>query len=124
MTLISSVQTRAVTVNLVFEQGADFSHIVGLQNSDGSVFSLVGYTARMQIRDLVSSTPVLLDLNTGNGRITVNGAAGQLTLTVSNADTSAFTWRSGVYDLEIISAGALVTRIMQGNATVSFEVTR
>jgi len=124
MTLVSSVQTRAATVNLVFEQGADFSHIVGLQNSDGSVFSLVGYTARMQIRELTSSALTLLDLNTGNGRITVNGAAGQLTLTVNNTDTSAFTWRSGVYDLEIVSSGGLVTRVMQGNATVNLEVTR
>ena len=124
MTLISSVIARAATVNLVIEQGANFSHIVGLTNSDGSIFNLTGYEARMQIRPTVASSTVLLELTVVNGRISVNAPAGQLTLSISNADTAAMTWRSGVYDLELISGAGIVTRIMQGNATLSLEVTR
>lgn len=124
MPLISSTVARAATVNLVIEQGTDFSHVVGLTNSNGSIFPLTGYDARMQIREQASSITVLFELTVGNGRIVVNGAAGQLTLKIANADTSLLSWRSGVYDLEIISSSGVVTRIMQGNATLSLEVTR
>lgn len=124
MTLISSTVTRAATVNLVIEQGTDFSHIVGIQNSDGSVFTLTGYDARMQIRSTVDSSVVLAELTVSNGRISVNASAGQLTLRIVNTDTTLMSWRSAVYDLEIISSGGVVTRIMQGNATLSPEVTR
>lgn len=124
MTLISSVVARAATVNLVIEQGTDFSHIVGLTNDDGSVFNLTGYDARMQIRSTVATAAILYELTVSNGRIEVNAGAGQLRLNIGNAVTSAMTWRSGVYDLEIISSGGIVTRIMQGNATLSLEVTR
>lgn len=124
MTLISSTIARAATVNLVFEQGADFTHLVGLQNDDGSIFSLTGYTARMQVRPTVASSTILFELTVGNGRISVNAVAGQISLIVSSTDTAAMTWRSGVYDLEIVSGGGVVTRIMQGNATLSPEVTR
>lgn len=124
MTLISSVVARAATINLVIEQGTDFSHIVSLQNDDGSVLNLTGYDARMQIRSTVSTASVLTELTVGNGGIEVNALAGQLRLNIDNATTSAMTWRSGVYDLEIISGAGVVTRVMQGNATLSLEVTR
>lgn len=124
MTLISSVVARAAIVNLVIEQGTDFSHIVGLTNSDGSVFNLTGYDARMQIRSTVSAATILYELTVGNGRIELSALAGQLRLNIPSAVTAAMTWRSGVYDLEIISGAGVVTRVMQGNATLSLEVTR
>lgn len=124
MILTSSVVARAATVNLVIEQGTDFSHIVGLTNADGSVFVLTSYDARMQIRPTVASSTITYELTVSNGRIEVNGVAGQLRLNIPSAVTSAMTWRSGVYDLEIISSTGVVTRIMQGNATLSLEVTR
>lgn len=124
MPLVTTSQAKAANVTLVFEQGTDFVHVIGLKNSDGTIFVLTGYSARMQIRETISSVNPVLELTTANGRISINGSAGQLTLSVTNADTSAFTWRSGVYDLEIISGSNVVTRIMQGNATVSLEVTR
>lgn len=124
MTLISSVVARAAIVNLVIEQGTDFSHIVGLTNSDGSVFNLTGYDARMQIRSTVTTATTLYELTVSNGRIELNAIAGQLRLNIPSAVTAAMTWRSGVYDLEIISGTSIVTRIMQGNATLSLEVTR
>lgn len=124
MTLISSVVARAAIVNLVIEQGTDFSHIVGLTNSDGSVFNLTGYDARMQIRSTVSTATILYELTVSNGRIELSALAGQLRLNIPSAVTAAMTWRSGVYDLEIVSGAGIVTRIMQGNATLSLEVTR
>lgn len=124
MPVVSSTVTRAANVELVIQQGTDFSHIISLKNSDGSIFPLTGYSARMQIRPYASSATVLEDMTSGNGKITINGAAGQLTLVLSNIVTSAYTWRSGVYDVEIISSGNVVTRVMEGNIALSLEVTR
>jgi hypothetical protein len=123
MPLVSSAQARAVTVPLIIQQGTDFSHVVSLQNSDGSVFVLSGYSAKMQVKEQVVSVTPLLELSTVNGRISVNGLAGQLTLTLTNALTTAMTWRSGIYDLEITSGAGLVTRVMEGSITLSPEVT-
>lgn len=124
MPVVSSTVTRAGNVELVIQQGTDFSHVVSVKNSDGTVFPLTGYTAKMQVRPYASSASVLVELSTSNGKISVDGTAGQLTLTLTNVDTSAYTWRSGVYDLEITSSGNVVTRIMEGNITLSPEVTR
>lgn len=123
MPLISTTQTRAVNVSLVIQQGSDFSHTISLQNSDGSVFVLSGYSGKMQIREVVGGITVLAELSTTNGRMLINGLAGQLTLSLTNAQTAAMTWRSGVYDLEITSGSSVTTRIMEGRVTLSPEVT-
>jgi len=65
----------------------------------------------------------MISLTTENGRIAINSADGLITLSISAADTAALT-SSGVYDLEIISPGGLVSRVIQGTFTLSLEVTR
>ena len=91
-------------LNLVMEQGATFSY--PLTVSDATVpRNLTGYTARMQLREDVDSTTVLLSLTTENGRIIIapNQVTdpGELTLLVTAVDTAALTFDSAVYDLEL-----------------------
>lgn len=124
MPLVSTSETRAVPLDLYIQQGTDFTHVISLQNSDGSPLSIFGYTARMQVRENVPSPSILLELSTSNGKLVNGGANGQLTLTLTNVETSAIVWRSGVYDLELTSPGGIITRVMEGNVTVGLEVTR
>lgn len=123
MALIASTQNRAAVVSLLIQQGADLAHTISLQNSDGTVFVLSGYSAKMQVRAFLGAAATLLELSTANGRLVINGLAGQITLSLDNTTTSALTFKSGVYDLEITSGAGFVTRVMQGNITVSPEVT-
>lgn len=123
MPLVSSTQTRAALVNLLIQQGADFSHVISLQNSDGSPMVLSGYSAKMQIRPAAGSATLILELSTANGRITINGLAGQITLNIPNATTTTLVTGSAVYDLEITDGSGIITRVMQGNVTLSPEVT-
>lgn len=88
------------------------------------VVDLTGYTARMQIRDSANGATVLTELTTVNGKITLGGAAGTVTLALTAAQTAALTWVWGRYDLEMVSAGGLVDRLLEGRVTVSGEVTR
>lgn len=85
---------------------------------------LTGCTARMQVRPDIESATVLVELNTTNGGITLGGVAGTIELFISDEASAAFTWLSGVWDLEIEFASGEVRRLVQGTVSVSPEVTR
>lgn len=86
--------------------------------------NLTGYTARMQIREDITSGTVLISLTTENGGITLGGVFGTITLLIMASVTAAIAWTTAVYDLEIISPSGIVTRLVEGRITVSPEVTR
>lgn len=85
---------------------------------------LTSYTARMQIRASVSAAAFLLELTTANSRIAIDNALKTITLTVIATDTAALTWSAGVYDLELVSPGGVITRLIEGAVSVIDEVTR
>lgn len=109
-------------VNLAIYQGATYDKTFTWIVSDVPV-NLTGYTARMKVRPTVSSSTVYLDLTTANGKIVLGGSAGTVQLLLSATETAALTFTTGVYDLELVS-GSTVTRLIEGNVTVSKEVTR
>jgi hypothetical protein len=113
----------ATTYDLTIEQGATFSQLITYKDN-GVPVSLTGYTARMQVRATLESASTLVELTTANGRIALGGAAGTITLTISATDTAALTSGRGVYDLELVSGSGIVTRLLQGVATISRNVTR
>jgi len=49
---------------------------------------------------------------------------GYVTIAVTPAESSAWTWRDAVYDIELIDPTGRVARIAQGAVRVSAEVTR
>lgn len=87
-----------------------------------SPHELGGYTARMAIKDKVGGT-VLLTLTTENGGIAIDAAAQTIMLTISAVATAGFTWKTGVYDLEMVSPTAVVEALLSGKVTVTPEVT-
>ena len=106
------------------EQGATFVITLTWKDEEGSLVDLTGCTARMQVRKIVASETVLLELTTGNGRISIDVVKGEITLTVSATDTASLTWKTAVYDLEIVHPDSTITRLLQGNVIISREVTR
>ena len=118
--------------NITCQQGSTFSRTLTMKYPDPLSpvsdptylpWNFTDYTARMQVRRTVESTTVLISLTTENGRITLGGPTGIIELLITAADTAALT-SSGVYDLEIISSTGVVDRILQGDFTLSQEVTR
>jgi hypothetical protein len=72
----------------------------------------------------------MITLTTENGRIDINPNVNddatrnnEILLLVSAADTSALQ-TSGIYDLELISAGGVVSRLIRGDVVLIPEVTR
>lgn len=136
----------AGTWNTVIEQGSDWSRSLLWTDSNATPINLSGYSARMQIRlDREPATPLIMELNstpaTGKGTITLGGAAGTIVLALTAALTAAMDFTGaqtgtvteasetvegqlGVYDLELVSGGGLVTRLVSGVVCFSPEVAR
>jgi hypothetical protein len=113
--------------NITCQQGATFQRQVTWTDSARDAYNLTGYTARMQVRSDVTSNTIIATLSTtaGNtGTITLGGTAGTVDLLISATNTAALTAGQYVYDLELVSGGGVVTRLLEGNFKVSAEVTR
>lgn len=86
--------------------------------------NLTGYTARLQFR-VDYLTPVLLELNTNNGGITIpNSTTGEFVLNISSSDTSNLNFNEALWDLEFTAPDMTVIRRLEGKAKLSLEVTR
>ena len=117
--------TTPAKLKLKIIQGATFRKpLVWLAPDKTTPIDLTGCTARMQVRGEVESPTVLLELTTENDGIVIDGPAGKLTLHLSPAATTAISWESGVWDLEVAHPNGDVTRLVQGSISVSPEVTR
>ena len=105
------------------EQGATFNRSILVKDGDGNPVDLSGASCRMQVRPFIESDTVIIELTTSNGRITIDGPLGQITLLVSAASTSSIS-QSGVYDLEVVYPDSSVDRLLKGSLVLSPEVTR
>ena len=105
------------------EQGATLERIITYTDSEGAIINLTGYTAKMQVRTSAESATVVLELTSSAG-ITINGAAGTLTILVAASVLSAIAAGIYVYDLEITAPSGKVTRLIEGRFYVKAEVTR
>ena len=88
---------------------------------------LTGYTARMKIKDKVGGTVLAstdaLDAPKNVLAIAIDNATKTITLSIPATATDDFTWKTGVYDLEMVSASGVVTAILSGKVSVTKEVT-
>lgn len=114
----------AASYDFEIEQGATLVKPIVWKDSTGTAVNLTGYTAKMQIRKSVSAADVLLELSTTNGKLTITPNTGTVTMTFSATTTAAIDWSRGKYDLEVTSSSGIVTRLIEGEITVSKEITR
>lgn len=114
------------TADLRIAQGSTWSVTFPVLDESGDpMSSLAGWTARAQIRESVSSATVLFEWHSdGTKPGAVDLSDGQVTLSVTSAQSSAWTWARGVYDLELVSPSGEVWRPVGGRVRVSPEVTR
>jgi len=110
------------TLNLNCWQGANFDYSLTWQ-TNGTAVNLTGYSARMQVRETYDSTTPVLSLTSGSG-ITLGGTAGSIILEATATTTAGVPSGQYVYDLELVTGGGYVTRLLEGNFTVDPEVTR
>jgi hypothetical protein len=110
--------------NFTIEQGTTYAEVFTWQQANGSAINLTGYTGRMQLRDRIVEGPLIAEISTALGTMTLGGAAGTITITVDAATTSSWSFQTAVYDLELTSAAGVVVRLLKGKIRLDPQVTR
>lgn len=110
--------------DITVEQGATFRLSLTWKDSTGAVVNLTGYTARMQIRETYESEETIASFTSAGGSIVLGGALGTVVVTASATDTAKIQMTPAVYDLEVEASNGVVTRLLQGKANITREVTR
>jgi len=105
--------------NIFIDQGADFTTTVTVTDSNGDAVSLVGYSAAAQIRKSYSSST-----STAFTTSVSNASGGEITITLSDSQTSALEAGRYLYDVLITASGGDKTRVVEGQVTVNPSVTR
>lgn len=110
----------AATYNFNLDQGANFV-LDMIMKEDGAVKDLTGYSARAQMRKTKDATEI-------SGTFTCSiptPTAGTIKMEMANAVTGLIAAGTYFYDLEIYTGGdAVVLRLIQGQVTVTREITR
>lgn len=106
--------------NLIIDQGADFSKELTVTDDNGNVVNLTGYTAAGQIRKHFSSNTAI------NFSISFNAdrSTGKLTISLGRTTTGNTAYGRYMYDVEITDSSNNRTRLLEGIATITPEVTR
>lgn len=104
---------------MLIEQGATFSTVVNVVDSAGAAVNLTGYSASSQMRKsyYATSYTIITPTITGN-------ANGEITLSMTAANTANLTPGRQVFDLLITSPSNIVTRVIEGIVVVSPGVTQ
>ena len=104
---------------LNLEQYANFSTTVNVEDSSGTAINLSGYSAASQIRKSYYSTTAT------NFTATVTGIAnGEITISMTAANTANMTAGRYLYDLVITSPVSVKTRVVEGIVVVLPGVTQ
>ncbi|UYF70491.1 phage baseplate upper protein [Acinetobacter ursingii] len=92
--------------------------------SNGTPINLTGYSARMQIRPDIDSPTIIHELTSENSGISFEPSLGKFTIFIPASVTADFSFETAVYDLELIAPNNDVYRVIEGEVTLSREVTR
>lgn len=80
---------------------------------------LTNCQVRMTVRDRIGGTVLLQKDSSTLGGFVLDNTAKTITFTLTAAETAALTWVRGVYEIEFVSAGTVVTVLARGTVTVT-----
>jgi hypothetical protein len=108
--------------NLVCEQATTFNFVFSINNNN-NLLNLTGYTGVMTVRPFVGAATTTVVASTANGRMTLGGIAGTVTVLIDATTTGAIGSGRYVYDL-VLTSGTTVTRYLEGKFIVTGAVTQ
>ena len=134
---MAAVMDLSVANGLGIDQGETYNLEVAYASpsadpdAPSEPIDLTGCTARMQMREKYGS-PVLLEANTENGGIDIDGPAGVINVLLTDVQTDALGVKEGstrprtaaLYDLEIVFPSGTVRRVVQGAVEIDPNITR
>jgi len=122
--------------SFTIEQGSTIDFEIQYKDSNSNPINLTGYSGKMMIRSnyadqnpttyITLSSSLAVDgtgLNFSGSNGNTPPISGSIGIYISATSSSAFTFTTARYDLEIRS-GSVITRILEGQVSLSQEVTR
>lgn len=90
---------------------------------------MTDFTARMQFRTSASATDTIDEFTDADVRlpdtgIVIDNTNKKIILTIAASVTADYTFKTGVFSLEMISPAGVVTKILEGEVTSEIDVTR
>jgi len=114
----------AKQLDIAIEQGADYQNLFYVVDSSGNPVNITGAIVAMQIRTEIGSPSALVTLTTQDRSIEINGTQGTIALSgLNEVITTALSAGVYVYDIKMLDTTGKTTRLFQGTAAVSPEVT-
>ena len=105
--------------NIFIDQGATFTTTVTVTDSNGDAVNLSGYSVAAQIRKtFLSSSATAFTASISNA------SAGEITISLTDSQTTSLEAGRYVYDVLITASGGTKTRVVEGQVTVNPSVTR
>ena len=108
----------AQKLNIIIDQGSDYTLDYTVVEANGSFKDITDHTGRASMRkhfDSLTATDFTVVVDSGNNKIT---------LSMTNAETANTTPGRYYWDAEVVSNTNYVTRVIEGIATITPEVTR
>ena len=105
--------------NIFIDQGATFTTTVTVSDANGDAVNLSGYSVAAQIRKtFLSSSATAFTASISNA------SSGEITISLTDTQTTALEAGRFVYDVLITASGGTKTRVVEGQVTVNPSVTR
>jgi hypothetical protein len=109
----------ATGANIFIDQGSDYSNIVTVTASNGQPLDLTGFTVASQMRKSYSSS-VAYNFSAS----ILSASLGRVRLQLTATQSEAIPPGRYLYDVEITSPGSSKTRVVEGIATITPQITQ
>jgi len=108
----------AIKANLDIDQGSTFQTTINVTDDNDEVVDLTGYTGVAQMRKHYTSS------TSYSFTVSISPSIGTVTLAMTANATANVVAGRYVYDCELTDTNGAVTRLIEGIATVTPQVTR
>lgn len=114
----------AVQKNFEVDQNATFKFQVQYtQDDETTPISLVGASAKMQVRDTKGGSKLAFTLTSPTGGIVIDGPTGTLDVTITPTQTNKLFYPKSSYDIMVIDSNGNKIKLLEGFMTLSRSVT-
>lgn len=114
----------AVQKNFEVDQNTTFSFEVQYTQEDGvTPISLVGASAKMQVRNTQGGDKLAVTLTSPSGGITINGSAGTIAVKMTPTQTNKLFYPKSAYDIMVIDSNGNKIKLLEGFLSLNRSVT-
>ena len=103
---------QLITLPTIYS-GATWRVKLTWRNPNGTLVNLTGCSALLQVRD--ASSVLLIELSSGNGRISFDALNGLIYLLITAIDSSSLQFTFAKFDLVITMSNGDIMRLFGGN---------